>query len=93
MKQYIYIQFYNISKLLPCSRKGTLDALKQHEKVFPLVGRENEVETFMSELHYIKNNPEHGTQRQVVVIKGEAGVGKSRVLDTLVLKAMTENIK
>ncbi|CAH1791954.1 unnamed protein product [Owenia fusiformis] len=61
---------------------------------FPIVGRENEIRILMYE---IKSIMEHkggtATQRQVIIFEGEAGIGKSRILDAVVCKAEESHIK
>lgn len=75
------------------SRKGTMEALRQQEMEFPLVGRSFEMDIFTRELHKIQNDPNQGSQLQVIVVQGDSGVGKSRLLDSMVVKAMEEGIK
>lgn len=73
---------------------GTMEALQQQEIEFPLVGREEVTEAFLQELEYIKSGQiKDGAQRQVIILKGESGVGKTRMLDSLVVRAITHGIK
>ena len=74
-----------------CSQKGTIDALLLQEHEMPLIGREADNERFLAELRNVKN--QSSLQRQLIVLRGESGVGKSRLLDSLIVMAVRQEIR
>ncbi|XP_035683245.1 adenylate cyclase type 10-like [Branchiostoma floridae] len=60
---------------------------------YPILGREKEMEKFLDELHLMTQHLEKGDHRRVIIFEGEAGIGKSRVLEEVILKAEEEGIR
>ena len=75
------------------SRKHTIDALKQQEVEFPLIGRLEEVKKFITVLHEIRGHPEAGDKTKVIVLSGAPGLGRTRLFDALIVKAANEGVK
>lgn len=58
-----------------------------------LIGREKDLAIFMDELHRIKTSTDPKTQLQVIVLEGDAGIGKTRVMREVMDKAEEEGIR
>ncbi len=57
-------------------------------------GRDRELKILTDELKMIHQTPEIGCQRrQMLIIEGDPGIGKTRVLDSTILIAMQMDIK
>ena len=84
-KQTLYMQVSLLTNLLHwCSRsspRDNVDALLNQESEYPIVGRDAELNIFEHEIKQILNNPNKGTQRQVLVYEGESGIGKTKIID------------
>ena len=57
----------------------------------PLIGREEDKDRFLMELKNVKN--QSSLQRQLIILRGESGVGKSRLLDSLIVMAVRQDIR
>ncbi|XP_023931775.1 LOW QUALITY PROTEIN: adenylate cyclase type 10 [Lingula anatina] len=57
---------------------------------YPLLGREKEMEILEAELKAMKAN---GENHKMLVIRGDSGMGKTRVLDAVINRALNMNIK
>ncbi|XP_071790978.1 adenylate cyclase type 10-like isoform X1 [Asterias amurensis] len=58
---------------------------------YPLLGRDKEMGTFLNELGMIREHKERGEHRRVIVFDGQAGIGKTRMLDAVIKKAAIED--
>ena len=45
------------------------------------------MDIFMNELHRIREHQERGEHRRVIVFDGQAGIGKTRMLDAVIKEA------
>ncbi|XP_039261780.2 adenylate cyclase type 10-like [Styela clava] len=63
------------------------------EPEYYLIGREEEVNLFMHELKHLTTNRKLGSQRRVIVFEGEAGYGKSRVMEEIQWRALKEGVR
>ena len=73
------------------SQKGTIKALKQQEAEIPLIDRKKEREEFQVELQKVKSQAD--SQMQLIVLTGVGGVGKSRLLDSLIVLAVKHGVR
>lgn len=48
------------------------------------------MDIFLNELRMIREHRERGEHRRVVVFDGQAGIGKTRMLDTVIKEAANE---
>ncbi|XP_078675268.1 adenylate cyclase type 10-like isoform X2 [Branchiostoma floridae x Branchiostoma belcheri] len=72
-------------------RDGKAHAAEAPE--YPLLGREKEIDRFLDELHLMTQHLEKGDHRRVIIFEGEAGIGKSRMLEEVIIKAEEEGIR
>ena len=88
--------------------EGTIEALKLQEKEHPLIGRDAELKRIMGVLHHVSEPSEepHGEEEEeeegeeererdyhILVLQGEPGVGKTRMLDSTIVTATNEHFK
>lgn len=59
----------------------------------PIIGRKKELSQFEADLSYIQANPDAATQRQLIVFEGDSGIGKTRMLDAIIAKALIHRMK
>ncbi|XP_033119981.1 adenylate cyclase type 10-like [Anneissia japonica] len=60
---------------------------------FPILGREKEIEECMLQLRKMKENPKGSTYSNIVIYDGESGIGKTRMLDAIIIEAMNEGVR
>lgn len=66
--------------------------LEENRFEYPILGRDEEMELFIQEIRNIIARPE-ASQREAIIFFGEAGVGKSRLLEAAVMEVMKKGIK
>ncbi|XP_038075913.1 adenylate cyclase type 10-like [Patiria miniata] len=54
---------------------------------YPLLGRDKEMGVFLNELQMIQEHRERGEHRRVIIFDGQAGIGKTRMLDSVIVEA------
>ncbi|XP_022103709.1 adenylate cyclase type 10-like isoform X2 [Acanthaster planci] len=57
---------------------------------FPLLGRDKEMGVFSKELQMIQEHRERGEHRRVIIFDGQAGIGKTRMLDAVIEESVRE---
>ena len=83
-----------ISVCARCSGQDAIDALMQQERQHPLIGRKNELQVFQNELDKFSSNRQSSPcNGSMIVIKGEGGVGKTRMLDAVIVAASKMDCK
>lgn len=77
------------------SNRHTVEALLKHEHDFPIIGRQFEIAEVMKLLRTHKNESTQGQTSlcSMVVIEGPTGIGRSRLMDAIVVKIHQEKIK
>ncbi|KAI0220394.1 Adenylate cyclase type 10 [Lamellibrachia satsuma] len=84
------IRAYNENK----GGQDAINALMQQERQHPLIGRKNELQVFQNELDKFSSTKQSSSQNgSMVVIKGEGGVGKTRMLDAIIVAASKMDCK
>lgn len=75
--------------------KDTIEVLIAEEQQKPIIGRDAEVQLFQKELNDLMSvsTSEFVHHRQLIVITGEPGMGKSRMLDSFVALALKQKVK
>lgn len=73
--------------------KETIDVLIAEEQQRPVIGRDAEVQIYQKELGYFLNQTPDVHHRQLIVITGEPGMGKTRMLDSFVARALKKKIR
>ena len=68
-------------------------ALAVQEFEYPILGRDIELHMFMEEVEQIRTDPQLALEKRVIIFDGEPGIGKTRMLDAVIVKAMEENIR
>ena len=74
------------------SGQDAIEALTQQERQHPLIGRKTELQHFMKEFEHFKNQRSSPTG-SLVVIKGDGGVGKTRMLDAAIVASSKSDCK
>ena len=74
------------------SGQDAIEALTQQERQHPLIGRKNELQNFMKEFDFFKSQ-KSGQTGSLVVIKGDGGVGKTRMLDAAIVASSKSDCK
>ena len=71
----------------------TFQLLTFHFILIPItscIGRDNEMHTFLEELHNIEEKRLGGTHVPFIFIQGEPGIGKTRFLDAAIEEALKD---
>nr|XP_002121896.2 adenylate cyclase type 10-like [Ciona intestinalis] len=63
------------------------------EPKYPIIGRFEETELFMTELRELKVSQSLGKERRVIVFEGEAGYGKTRMMQEIQWRAGSEGVR
>ncbi|XP_071962575.1 adenylate cyclase type 10-like [Antedon mediterranea] len=58
---------------------------------FPILGRERELEECVTQLRLMRASNE--SYKNIVIYDGESGIGKTRMLDAIIIEAMRENVR
>ena len=76
------------------SGQDAIEALTQQERQHPLIERKNELMQFLNELERFKSLKQSASSHgQLIVIKGDAGIGKTRMLDAIIVAASKSDCK
>lgn len=73
--------------------KETIDVLIAEEQQRPIIGRDAEVQIYQKELASFMSQTPEIHHRQLIVINGEPGMGKTRMLDSFVARALKKKIR
>lgn len=81
-----------IREYIPCAGTHITNILEENRFEYPILGRDDEMKLFVQELTNITSRPE-ASLREAIIFFGEAGVGKSRLLEAAVTEVMRKGIK
>ena len=86
----IYIFLFNPPSHSP---QAGANMTLQQEFEYPMIGRDMELDLFLKEVDYIQKHQGAASQRQAIVYDGESGIGRTKLLDAAIVKALHANIK